>query len=121
MLRYHIVCIALLLLITPFLECFIAIPPITAYEKNGLTLKFEFDASTLQVNHAFGVSVTASNSLSSPMTDFVFQAAVPKVGVNPQILDQKSRYTLDQCPRGFPQENWDFPFPTQVFLPTETP
>jgi len=54
------------------------IPPITAYEKNGLSLQFDFDTSTTSQNHVFGVTMTARNSQPSAMTDFVFQAAVPK-------------------------------------------
>jgi len=54
------------------------IPPITAYEKNGLSLQFDFDTTSLSQNNVFGVTMTARNTQPSPMTDFVFQAAVPK-------------------------------------------
>jgi len=54
------------------------IPNITAYEKGGVKVDFGFekDPSNLTV---VNIKVTSSNALSVPMTDFVFQAAVPKV------------------------------------------
>ena len=48
----------------------------TAFEKNGLKLDFAFeriDPTNLSI------TMSASNSKPSPLTDFVFQAAVPKV------------------------------------------
>ena len=49
----------------------------TAFEKNGLKLDFAFervDPTNLSI------TMSASNAKPSPLTDFVFQAAVPKVG-----------------------------------------
>lgn len=55
-----------------------AIPSIVAFEKNSLKIVFNFErdpntASTIKI------TLNAINSWSSPMTDFLFQAAVPKV------------------------------------------
>lgn len=58
---------------------FIGIPPITVFDKNGLSIQFSFDMTNLQSSNVFTVTMTAKNSRVSPMTDFVFQAAVPKV------------------------------------------
>ena len=56
------------------------IPSITAFEKNGLKVDFNFERSPS--NPAVtAITLTATNSTSSPMTDFIFQAAVPKVGM----------------------------------------
>jgi len=52
--------------------------PITAYDKNGLTIVLSFDVSTRQTDHTTNVTMVAQNSQLSPMTNFVFQAAVPK-------------------------------------------
>lgn len=57
---------------------FSAIPSITAFEKNGLRLEFNFARmSPTQLD----ITVRASNSNMAALTDFIFQAAVPKVGV----------------------------------------
>lgn len=54
------------------------IPAITAYDKGGLSIQFEFDVSNLATGSVFGVTMKAQNSQAVPITDFVFQAAVPK-------------------------------------------
>ncbi|XP_061077931.1 AP-1 complex subunit gamma-1 [Conger conger] len=53
------------------------IPPMTAYSKNGLIIEFTFERSNLNPNITV-ITVHASNSTEAEMTDFVFQAAVPK-------------------------------------------
>lgn len=55
------------------------IPDITAYEKGGVKIDFGFEKDPNNPA-VVNVKVSSSNSLSVPMTDFVFQAAVPKVG-----------------------------------------
>uniref|UniRef100_A0A3Q2ZZZ7 AP-1 complex subunit gamma n=1 Tax=Kryptolebias marmoratus TaxID=37003 RepID=A0A3Q2ZZZ7_KRYMA len=53
------------------------IPPITAYNKNGLKIDFTFERANPNPNIAV-ITIHASNSTETDMTDFVFQAAVPK-------------------------------------------
>ena len=54
-------------------------PTITAYDKDGLRMSFSLekvpDSNTLTIH------VVATNQMLSPMTDFLFQAAVPKVSL----------------------------------------
>uniref|UniRef100_A0A8D3CHG4 Adaptor related protein complex 1 subunit gamma 1 n=1 Tax=Scophthalmus maximus TaxID=52904 RepID=A0A8D3CHG4_SCOMX len=59
--------------------CFIeyTIPPMTAYNKNGLKIDFTFERANPNPNIAV-ITIHASNSTEADMTDFVFQAAVPK-------------------------------------------
>uniref|UniRef100_A0A8D3DAK2 AP-1 complex subunit gamma n=1 Tax=Scophthalmus maximus TaxID=52904 RepID=A0A8D3DAK2_SCOMX len=54
-----------------------AIPPMTAYNKNGLKIDFTFERANPNPNIAV-ITIHASNSTEADMTDFVFQAAVPK-------------------------------------------
>ncbi|KAM3828748.1 AP-1 complex subunit gamma-1 isoform 2-T4 [Vipera latastei] len=53
------------------------IPPITAYNKNGLKIDFAFERSNTNPSVTV-ITIQASNSTDLDMTDFVFQAAVPK-------------------------------------------
>ncbi|XP_053555433.1 AP-1 complex subunit gamma-1 [Bombina bombina] len=53
------------------------IPPITAYNKNGLKIDFTFERSSTNTSVTV-ITTQASNNTDSDMTDFVFQAAVPK-------------------------------------------
>ncbi|KAG8144285.1 putative AP-1 complex subunit gamma protein [Naja naja] len=53
------------------------IPPITAYNKNGLKIDFAFERSNTNPSVTV-ITIQASNSTDVDMTDFVFQAAVPK-------------------------------------------
>lgn len=50
----------------------------TAYNKNGLKIDFTFERANPNPNIAV-ITIHASNSTEADMTDFVFQAAVPKV------------------------------------------
>ena len=52
--------------------------PITAFNKNGLLVEFMCERDNSQATVCV-LNVKASNSSPTPMTDFVFQAAVPKV------------------------------------------
>ena len=54
-----------------------SIPGLTAYDKDGLKIQFEFERSA--VDGVLSVSLTATNSNPAALDDFVFQAAVPKV------------------------------------------
>uniref|UniRef100_A0A667X5I2 AP-1 complex subunit gamma n=1 Tax=Myripristis murdjan TaxID=586833 RepID=A0A667X5I2_9TELE len=56
---------------------YIGIPPMTAYNKNGLKIEFTFERANPNPNIAV-ITIHASNSTEADMTDFVFQAAVPK-------------------------------------------
>lgn len=58
--------------------CFPGIPSITAYSKNGLKIEFTFERSNTNPSVTV-ITIQASNSTELDMTDFVFQAAVPKV------------------------------------------
>lgn len=53
-------------------------PSITAFESNGLKIDFAFEKVPGNPSNVVSIMVTATNSLTFPMTDFVFQAAVPK-------------------------------------------
>ncbi|XP_043562758.1 AP-1 complex subunit gamma-1 isoform X1 [Chiloscyllium plagiosum] len=53
------------------------IPPVTAYCKGGLKIEFNFERSNTNPNVTV-VTISATNSTEGDMTDFVFQAAVPK-------------------------------------------
>ena len=57
----------------------IGFPSITAFESNGLKIEFAFEKVPGNPSNVVSIMVTATNSLTFPMTDFVFQAAVPKV------------------------------------------
>lgn len=54
-----------------------AIPSLVAFEKNGLKVEFTFDRQEGQP--VTNITLTATNSNPTPLNDFVFQAAVPKV------------------------------------------
>ncbi|XP_077166619.1 AP-1 complex subunit gamma-1 isoform X2 [Paroedura picta] len=53
------------------------IPTITAYSKNGLKIDFAFERSNTNPSVTV-ITIQAVNSTELDMTDFVFQAAVPK-------------------------------------------
>uniref|UniRef100_A0A8C5BLS5 AP-1 complex subunit gamma n=1 Tax=Gadus morhua TaxID=8049 RepID=A0A8C5BLS5_GADMO len=53
------------------------IPSMTAYNKNGLKIEFTFERATPNPNIAV-ITIHASNTTDADMTEFVFQAAVPK-------------------------------------------
>uniref|UniRef100_H3AKS0 AP-1 complex subunit gamma n=1 Tax=Latimeria chalumnae TaxID=7897 RepID=H3AKS0_LATCH len=53
------------------------IPPITAYNKNGLKVEFTFERSNTNPSITV-ITIHASNTTEVDMADFVFQAAVPK-------------------------------------------
>jgi len=55
-----------------------AIPSITAFDKGGLKVTFNFEKDSSYAN-TIRVTLTALNSASQQMNDFLFQAAVPKV------------------------------------------
>lgn len=52
------------------------VPTLTAFDKNGL--KIIFSLEKMPENNVLSINVTATNSTLSNMTDFLFQAAVPK-------------------------------------------
>ncbi|XP_071043695.1 AP-1 complex subunit gamma-1 [Parasteatoda tepidariorum] len=54
------------------------IPSITAFEKNGLKIVFEFEKPP-DNPQMIVINLVASNSSLAPINDFLFQAAVPKV------------------------------------------
>ena len=56
-----------------------AFPSVTAFENNGLKINFAFEKVPGNPSNVVSIMVSATNSLAVPMTDFVFQAAVPKV------------------------------------------
>jgi len=68
----------LILLVVSILSHFTAIPSITAFEKGGLKVTFNFEKDSSYAN-TVRITLTAVNSASQPMNEFLFQAAVPKV------------------------------------------
>lgn len=54
-----------------------SIPPLTIFNKNGLQIIFNFEKQ----EKILFIHLRATNSTSTPITNFVFKAAVPKVGV----------------------------------------
>lgn len=52
-------------------------PSITAFEKDGLTMLFSLEKIP-DSDSAVSICMTATNNNDSPMSDFLFQAAVPK-------------------------------------------
>lgn len=52
-------------------------PVITAFDKDGLKLLFSLEK--LPDENSLTINVTATNGTLSNMSDFLFQAAVPKV------------------------------------------
>ncbi len=69
-----------------------ALPQLVVYDKNGLGIVFDFvkhpsNVSMTQINASF------SNSLSFPLVDFVFQAAVPKV----YFTTWSSQFSTSSC------------------------
>ncbi|XP_077503671.1 adaptor protein complex 1, gamma subunit isoform X4 [Amblyomma americanum] len=61
----------------PVLPTTNGIPPMTVFEKDGLKLDFTFEKEPSSPQTAV-IHLTAINLSSCPMTDFLFQAAVPK-------------------------------------------
>lgn len=57
-----------------------AFPTITAYEKNGLKITFALERSSESASSTI-ITMNALNESLVPMTDFLFQAAVPKVQI----------------------------------------
>ena len=64
----------------------IGFPSITAFENNGLKINFGFEKVPGNPSNVVSIMMTATNSLALPMTDFVFQAAVPKVCMHSVFL-----------------------------------
>jgi len=52
------------------------IPSITAWEKNGLLVRFDFSKNPSMPN-VLQILLTATNSTPAPMQNFLFQLAVP--------------------------------------------
>ena len=57
----------------------VGFPSLTAFDKGGLKIDFAFEKASGNPSNVSSIMLNAINSLSVPMTDFVFQAAVPKV------------------------------------------
>lgn len=56
-------------------------PPMTAFNKNGLLVEFMFEKDSLDPE-VTSINIKATNSTQTTMSEFVFQAAVPKVCYN---------------------------------------
>ncbi|CAB3982938.1 AP-1 complex subunit gamma-1-like [Paramuricea clavata] len=54
------------------------IPSVTAYNKNGVKIDFNFQKVDNNPANILDIALIVSNALAVPVTDFVFQAAVPK-------------------------------------------
>lgn len=59
-----------------------------AYNKNGLKIEFTFERANPNPNVAI-ITIHASNTTEADMTDFVFQAAVPKVSRHHRTMRSK--------------------------------
>jgi hypothetical protein len=57
---------------------FVDLPSITAYEKNGLKIVFSLERLPENPNTTV-IRMSAMNETLNPITEFLFQAAVPKV------------------------------------------
>lgn len=57
---------------------FIDLPSITAYEKNGLKIVFSLERLPENPNMTV-ITMSAMNETLNTMSEFLFQAAVPKV------------------------------------------
>lgn len=55
------------------------VPVITAFDKDGLKIVFQLEK--MSDNNTITINVTATNNTLSNMTDFLFQAAVPRVNL----------------------------------------
>jgi hypothetical protein len=67
-----------LLAVTSGCLCFVDLPSITAYEKNGLKIVFCLERLPENPNMTV-IRMSAMNETINPITEFLFQAAVPKV------------------------------------------
>lgn len=63
-----------------YFSSFLGIPSITAFEKNGLKIIFEFDKPPDNPQMII-INLIATNHSLAPINDFLFQAAVPKVNI----------------------------------------
>lgn len=54
---------------------------LVAYEKSGLRINFSVER-LVDTPNMIVINVVANNDTSSPFTEFLFQAAVPKVSVS---------------------------------------
>uniref|UniRef100_A0A672MM40 AP-1 complex subunit gamma n=1 Tax=Sinocyclocheilus grahami TaxID=75366 RepID=A0A672MM40_SINGR len=84
----------------------VVIPPMTAYNKNGLKIEFTFERSNPNPNIAV-ITIHATNSTEADMTEFVFQAAVPKVCSFPSSSTQplRMRVKLTYTHKGSPVQD----------------
>ena len=67
-------------------------PTLVPFEKNGVKVVFTLDRDVTDPT-AVNITLTATNSSPITLQDFVFQAAVPKVGEN--TLNSDSPIGLD--------------------------
>lgn len=67
---------------------------LTVFEKDGLRVDFTFEKRPM---HGLLIHLTALNSLTTPMTDFLFQAAVPKTFELQMLPPDGSVIEAQQC------------------------
>ena len=68
--------------------CYVGgIPELTVFEKNGLKVIFSFHQPEPANTAVLTITLKASNSNFVPITDFVFQAAVPKVMISSLLIE----------------------------------
>lgn len=60
---------------------------LTAFEKNGLKIVFGLEKLP-DTGNTLSINVTATNNTLSNMTDFLFQAAIPKVTIDFDFVSQ---------------------------------
>lgn len=60
---------------------------LTAFEKNGLKIVFGLEKLP-DTSNTLSINVTATNNTLSNMTDFLFQAAIPKVTIDFDFVSQ---------------------------------
>uniref|UniRef100_A0A6Q2YK88 AP-1 complex subunit gamma n=1 Tax=Esox lucius TaxID=8010 RepID=A0A6Q2YK88_ESOLU len=83
----------------------LVIPPMTAYNKNGLKIEFTFERANPNPNIAV-ITIHATNTTEADMTEFVFQAAVPKVRCDWPVTQQlRMRVKLTYTHKGLPVQD----------------
>ncbi|KAG0423137.1 hypothetical protein HPB47_001074 [Ixodes persulcatus] len=74
----------------------VQVGPLTVLDRDGLRVDFAFERRPA---HELLIHLTALNSLAEPMTDFLFQAAVPKTFDLQMLPPDGSVIEAQQCVR----------------------
>lgn len=71
-------------------------PTLIAYDKDGL--KIVFTLEKMPDSDMLTINVAATNNTLSTMTDFLFEAAVPRVSVNSKPFLKTLKYLFPDIP-----------------------